>query len=98
MEKAEKEHLRTVLKGENISIDDRKDIATKVLDGFKYLTSIGINHYDFKMENILLMNGIPKVIDYGLIYDITGRESYREMAYVRRGSKFKHQCALCRCH
>jgi len=97
MEKAE-EHLRTILKEENISINRRKIIATKVLNGFKYLTSIGLNHYDFKMENILLLNGVPKVIDYGLVFDKTGKESFREMAYVRRGSKFKHQSALCRCH
>ena len=95
MEKAE-EDLRTVLKEEKIGIEKRKKIAEEILNGFIYLEKIGIHHYDRKLENILLLNGIPKIIDFGLIYEETGRSGYREMGYARKGSKFRENTALCK--
>ncbi|CBY12552.1 unnamed protein product [Oikopleura dioica] len=47
-----------------------------------------------KLENVLLINGIPKIIDFGLIRDLTGRSGYREMGYTRKGSKFRSSAAL----
>ncbi|CBY31500.1 unnamed protein product [Oikopleura dioica] len=93
MEKAE-EDLRTVLKEEKIGIQKRKKIAEGIFDGFVYLKKIGIGHFDRKLENILLVDGIPKIIDFGLINEETGRSGYREMGYARKGSKFRHQTAL----
>ena len=93
MEKAG-EDLRTILKGEKIGIDERKKIAEGINNGLVYLVKIGINHYDRKMENILMLDGIPKMIDFGLVYEETGRNGYREMGYARRGSKFRNQFAL----
>jgi len=95
MEKAE-EDLRTVLKKEKIGIEKRKKIADGIEDGLVYLKEIGIDHYDRKLENILLINGIPKIIDFGLIYERTGRIGYREMGYTRKGSKFRNHSALCK--
>ena len=95
MEKAG-EDLRTILKEEKIGIEERKKIADGTLNGFVYLKKIGISHFDRKMENILMLNGIPKIIDFGLVYEKTGRNSYREMGYARRGSKFRNQDALCK--
>jgi serine/threonine protein kinase len=95
MEKAGKD-LRIILKEEKIGIEERKKIAIGILNGFNYLNRIGINHYDRKLENILLLNGIPKIIDFGLVYEATGRNGYREMGYTRRGTKFKNQAALCK--
>ena len=95
MEKAE-EDLRTVLKEEKIGIEKRKKIAEGILDGFVYLEKIGINHYDQKLENVLLTNGIPKIIDFGLIIELSGRSGYREMGYARKGSKFRNNFALCK--
>ena len=95
MEKA-KEDLRNVLKDEKIGIEKRKKIADGIEDGLVYLKKIGIDHYDRKLENILLINGIPKIIDFGLIYETTGRSGYREMGYARKGSKFRNQSALCK--
>jgi len=96
MEKAEREDLRTILKAEKIDIDERKKIAKGFLDGINYLAKIGIVHFDRKLENILLLNGIPKIIDFGLVREDTGRIGYCEMGYTRRGSKFRHQTALCK--
>ena len=95
MEKAG-EDLRKILKEEKIGIDERKKIAKGIWSGFKYLEKIGIWHFDLKMENILLVDGIPKIIDFGLVQEQSGRNGYREMGYTRRGSKFRNQTALCK--
>ncbi|CBY14413.1 unnamed protein product [Oikopleura dioica] len=93
MEKAD-EDLRTVLKKEKIGIEKRKKIAEGILVGIVHLQNIGIWHCDRKLENILLMDGIPKIIDFGLIRDRIGRSGYYEMGYARKGSKFRNNCAL----
>ena len=93
MEKAEKD-LRTILKEEKIGIEERKKIAEGIWNGFDYLEKIGIDHFDRKMENILMVGGIPKIIDFGLVCENTGRSGYREMGYARRGSKFRNLNAL----
>jgi serine/threonine protein kinase len=90
------EDLRTILKEDKIGIEERKKIAEGIANGDEYLEKIGISHFDQKMENILMLNGIPKIIDFGLVYEETGRNGYREMGYTRRGSKFRHQGALCK--
>lgn len=95
MEKADQD-LRTILKEEKIGIDERKKIAEGIKNGYYYLTSIGIFHFDFKLENILIVGGIPKIIDFGLVTDETGRSGYNEMGYVRRGSKFRNFNSLCK--
>ena len=95
MEKAD-EDLRTVLKDGTIQIGERKKIAEGILDGFAYLVKIGINHFDFKLENILLKNGVPKIIDFGLVYELSGRIGYRQMGYCRSGSKYRLTQALCK--
>ena len=95
MEKAG-EDLRSILKKEKIGIGERKKIANGIANGYFYLGKIGIVHYDQKLENVLLMNGIPKIIDFGLVVEASGKSGYREMGYTRRGSKFRDQRALCK--
>jgi serine/threonine protein kinase len=86
--------LRKILKEEKIGIEERKKIAKGIWNGNRYLEKIGIHHFDLKMENILMVGGIPKIIDFGLVNDNTGRSGYREMGYARHGSKFIHPSAL----
>ena len=95
MEKAG-EDLRTILKEEKIGIEKRKKIAKGIGNGISYLEKIGIYHSDKKLENILLLNGIPKIIDFGLVREETGRSGYRKMGYTRRGSKYRDNSALCK--
>ena len=95
MEKGE-EDLRTILKEEKIGIEERKKIAEGILYGMIYLEKIGIVHYDLKLENVLMVDGIPKIIDFGLVCEKTGRSGYREMGYARKGSKFQDVFALCK--
>ena len=61
MEKGET-NLFKYLETENRGIDERKRILKGILDGWSYLHSIGIAHYDMKLENIMLVDGIPKII------------------------------------
>ena len=95
MEKGGKD-LRKILKEEKIGIEERKRIAEGIKNGYRYLKDIGIRHFDLKMENILMVDGIPKIIDFGLVRDETGRSGYGEMGYTRRGSKFRESSALCK--
>ena len=90
--------LRKILKNENGSptFEERKKIAIGVKKANDYLQSIGINHMDMKPENVLMKNGIPKLTDFGLILEKSRRESYREMGYVQRGSKFRNTLLLCK--
>ena len=93
MEKAD-ENLRRILKEEKLGVEERKKIVEGIANGHYYLKMVGIQHFDLKMENILIMNGVPKIIDFGLVTDETGRSGYREMGYARRGSKFRTFLAL----
>ena len=88
--------LRKILKEEKIEIGERKKIAGGIRKGIKYLGAIGITHCDLKMENILMVDGIPKIIDFGLVRERTGINGYREMGYTRRGSKFTNAAGLCK--
>ena len=95
MEKAD-DGLRPILKEERINLEGRKKIAMEIWNGNEYLEKIGISHRDLKLMNILLLNGVPKIIDFGMVCETTGRRGYREMGYTRRGSKFRNARALCK--
>ena len=91
MEKCDTD-LRTLLKNNDLTLEQRKDIAVGVLKGAEYLSSIGIEHSDKKPENILLRNGVPKWIDFGVTVEKTGqktRDNYRRMGYARSGAKYR---------
>ena len=90
--------LRKFLKREKGSptFDERKNIAIGVKEGEDYLEKVGIAHFDMKPENVLIKDGTPKWTDFGLISEATGRESYRQMGYARRGSKFTKLDYLCK--
>ena len=89
------ENLRTLLKEERINLEERRMIANGILDGFEYLwVKCRIVHKDRKLENIVLVDGVPKIIDFGLVQEDTGRSGYRKMGYTRRGSKYKFMNAL----
>ena len=88
--------LQKELKKDNFNFDERKKIATGIEAGFKYLEKIGIEHRDRKLSNFLLIGGEVKICDFGIVSEISGRRSYRQLGYARRGSKYKVQEALCK--
>jgi len=89
-------NVRNELKNENLDLEERKKIAKGLENGFDYLIEVGIVHHDRKLENFLLLGGVAKICDFGLVWEDTGRRSYRQMGCCRRGSKFRDGTALCK--
>ncbi|CBY31701.1 unnamed protein product [Oikopleura dioica] len=87
-------NIRTELKNESLDLEERKKIAIELKAGFDYLSGVGIWHCDRKLENFLMLGGITKICDFGLVWETTRRRSYRMMGYCRRGSKFRDGSAL----
>ncbi|CBY36761.1 unnamed protein product [Oikopleura dioica] len=88
------ENVRTGLKNENLNLEERKKIAIGLENGFNYLEKVGILHFDKKLENFLLLGGVAKICDFGLVEELTGRKSYRQMGYCRKGGKYRDSAAL----
>ena len=95
MEKADGT-LREKLKEDRLNLDERKKIATGIRNGLAYLEKVGITHLDRKLENFLLFGDEAKVCDFGLVRDESGRRSYRQLGYARRGSKYRNIEAICK--
>ncbi|CBY40045.1 unnamed protein product [Oikopleura dioica] len=93
LEKCDK-NIRNELKNDNLDLEERKKIAIGLKNGFDYLDKVGIMHYDKKLENFLLLGGVAKICDFGLVEERTRRKSYREMGYCRKGSKYRNELAL----
>ena len=91
-----RERLKEGKEERKLTLEERKRIAIGVREGEEYLGKIGLFHYDQKPENILLKDGIPKWIDFGIVEESTQRKSYRQMGYVRSGSKFTNWRYLCK--
>ena len=89
-------NVRTELKKETLDLKERKKIADGLVNGFDYLKKVGISHRDRKLENFLLLGGVAKICDFGLLTEETERRSYRQMGYCRRGSKYRNMYALCK--
>jgi len=89
-------NIRNELKHENLDLGERKEVAKGLKNGFDYLAKVGFLHYDKKLENFLLLGGVVKICDFGLVWEDTGRKSYREIGYCRKGSKFRNNFALCK--
>ena len=94
MEKCDS-NLRELLKKELLNIEERREIAVGIMNGYKYLKDIGINHHDLKPENVLLSEGVCKIIDFGTVdcvnskyYGWSGREFFQLMGYARIGNQF----------
>jgi len=94
MEKGDEQNLHRLLRKKKLTIEQRRLLAIELRKGLQYLFEIGLEHNDQKLENIVLFGETPKWIDFGVMQDHTGNESFRRMGYVRRGSKFRHFQAL----
>lgn len=49
-----------------ISSSERKSIANDIVQGVKYLHSIGVLHNDIKPDNVIIVEGKAKLIDFGI--------------------------------
>lgn len=91
-------NLRTMMKGNELTLEERKKIVSGIEAGREYLIrKCAIWHYDPKLENYLLLGGVVKICDFGVVKDRDGKTSYRQLGYSRRGSKYRDYEALCKC-
>ncbi|CBY15266.1 unnamed protein product [Oikopleura dioica] len=93
MEKCES-NLREKLKKDELDLKKRKKIARGIQSGLKYLEKIGIKHKDRKLANYLLIGDVVKICDFGLVWESSGRKSYRNLGYTRKGKKYRYEYAL----
>jgi serine/threonine protein kinase len=94
MEKCET-NLRKALRNSSPTLEERKKIAKGIRAGLEYLKEVGIEHYDKKLANFLLVGDVAKICDFGIIQENSGRKSYRKLGYARRGTKYEDSQALC---
>ena len=94
MEKC-KGNLHKALRSGTPTLEERKNIAKGIRAGLKYLEKVGIEHNDKKLANFLLIGDVAKICDFGIIHENSGRKSYRQLGYARRGSKYQESQALC---
>ena len=94
MEKCET-NLREKLRNGSLTLEERKNIAKGIRAGLEYLDLVRISHYDKKLANFLLVDDVAKICDFGIIEEKSGRKSYRQLGYARRGSKYQDSGALC---
>ncbi len=62
-----------------LTLDERYDILTQILEGIAYLHSHGIIHRDLKPQNVLMVHHagryIPKITDFGISKQLEDGES-----------------------
>lgn len=51
---------------------DNVSVTLGIIEGLKHLYANNIVHRDIKPDNILLKNGVPKIIDFGFAKTISG--------------------------
>ncbi|CBY35032.1 unnamed protein product [Oikopleura dioica] len=93
MEKCEGD-LREELKRDTLDLEERKKIARGIQSGIKYLFKVGIEHKDRKLANYLLIGDVVRICDFGLVRENSGRKSYRNLGYTRKGKKYRFESAL----
>lgn len=63
----------------SLTLDERYDILTQILEGIAYLHSHGIIHRDLKPQNVLMVHHagryIPKITDFGISKQLEDGES-----------------------
>jgi len=88
MEKCES-NLREKLKKDELDLKKTKKDCERN-------TKIGIKHKDRKLANYLLIGDVVKICDFGLVWESSGRKSYRNLGYTRKGKKYRYEYALCK--
>jgi len=81
-------------------IKNDKDTINGIYNGLLYLYKNGIIHRDIKAKNIIMKNGIPIIIDFGLSKMLSKNnlcyESYGTLEYIApeilEGRGYNHKC------
>lgn len=71
----------------SLSFQQTMEIILQILSAVAFLHSIGISHNDLKPDNILFVDGVPKLFDFNLSYRWEKYDSFRSHLCGTRGYK-----------
>ena len=85
------ETLDSKIKSGNLSFEQIIEIMRQILSAVKFLHSISISHNDLKPDNILFVDGVPKLFDFNISYFWKTDNSFNSNRCGTRG--YKHPSA-----
>ncbi len=71
------ETLDIKIKSGTLTLKQIMEIILQILSAVAFLHSICISHHDLKPDNILFVDGVPKIIDFGFSYFWENDDSFR---------------------
>jgi serine/threonine protein kinase len=83
------ETLDDKIKSGLLSFKESLEIILQICIAVEFLHSIGISHHDLKPNNIILVDGVPKLFDFGLSYRWETEDSFRSHHGGTNGYKHK---------
>jgi serine/threonine protein kinase len=81
------ETLDDKIKSGSLSFQQMMEIMLQICIAVEFLHSIGISHHDLKPNNIVFVDGYPKIIDFGSSYRWENDDSFRGRRSGSRGYK-----------
>lgn len=85
------ETLDNKIKSGSLSFQQIMEIIRQILRAVAFLHSISISHNDLKPDNILFVDGVPKLFDFNLSHLWENAHSFRFHLCGTRGYKHTHQ-------
>jgi serine/threonine protein kinase len=84
------ETLDDKIKSMSLSLEQTMEIMRQILSAVAFLHSIGISHHDLKPNNIIFVDGVPKLLDFGLSYCWETDDSFRRHNSGTQGYKHRN--------
>lgn len=81
------ETLDDKIKSRSLSFQQTMEIMVQICIAVEFLHSISISHHDLKPNNIVFVDGYPKIIDFGSSYHWENDESFKDGRNGSRGYK-----------
>jgi len=85
------ETLNDKIKSGSLSLQQTTEIMRQILSAVAFLHSIGISHNDLKPDNIIFVEGVPKLFDFNLSHLWENHHSFRFHLCGTRGYKHPYQ-------
>lgn len=83
------ETLDDKIKSGTLTFQQTMEIIRQIWNAIAFLHSIGISHNDLKPNNVIFVDGVPKLIDFGLSYRWETETSFR--TYRNGTPGYKHE-------
>jgi serine/threonine protein kinase len=81
------ETLDKKIESMSLSLEQTMEIMRQILSAVAFLHSIRISHHDLKPNNIIIVDGVPKLLDFGLSYCWETDDSFRRHNSGTQGYK-----------